>query len=143
MLERRGSGEEFPVALVGEDRAPVGDVGERGEGVAADALELARLGEEAAIDGDGRHEREQRRKEAPRAAAPERGEGDAPRLAVLGEQERGDEKPREHEEEIDAQVAARQRAVGVKEEHPQERRPRSPSSAGRWRIPVRFGETDP
>jgi hypothetical protein len=41
---------------------------------------------------------------------------------MLREQEGGDEKPGQDEEQVDAEVAARERAVGMKKEHAEERR---------------------
>ena len=123
VLEGRGRGEQLPVALVREDGPPVGDVAQGREGVPAERRELVGLGEDARVDRDGRHEGEERRKQTTRAADPERSERDAPRAAVLGEEDRRDQEPREHEEQIDAEVAALQHPTRMEEHDAQHREP--------------------
>ena len=130
MLERRGRGEELPVALVREDRAPVGDVADGGERIGTDPRELDRLRVEPGVERDGRHEREERREQPARATHPEGPERDTSRGRLLAEQQRGDQVAGEDEEEIDPEVAAAQRAPRMEEEHAEQREPAQPVERG-------------
>ena len=57
-------------------------------------------------------------KESPRAPRPEFAERDRPGLLGFGDQDSGDEEPREHEEDVDTEKAAGHAAdVGMKEDH--------------------------
>jgi len=106
VVEWRGCLEERPVVVAREDVVPVGDIEERGEPVAANSCQILRFGEEHRVRRNADQSEHQRLEQAPRAPRPEAGQRDAPRGAVLGEQQRRDQEARENEEEIDAEPAA-------------------------------------
>ena len=114
VLERRRRGELGEVRLVGVDQVPVVDVEQRGdpvtpqpgqvdEAVGTGASEMAVQDE---IQAQGAHHDEERRQEASGPSTPEAGQADAPGAHPLLEQQRGDEEPRQHEEQVDPQVTA-------------------------------------
>ena len=121
MFEWRRSREHFPVALLRHDGAPVRDVRERGDSVAPNAGEFAWRCEKKRVECDGGHQRKERRHQSSRAADPERAQLDPPCRAVFLDEERGDQEPGEHEEQVDAQVPAAQKPVRVKEQHAKDR----------------------
>ena len=104
MLERRRRVEQRPVVLAAEDAAPVRDVADRCERVTTDAGELVGLGEHQAVQRDSDEQPAERGQQATGAAGPEPSERDVPVLAGLGQEQRRDEEPGEHEEEVHAEV---------------------------------------
>jgi rare lipoprotein A len=120
VLERRRRAEQIPVALAREDGAPVREIRERGDAVAADSAELPGLRKDHRVERDGRYEREHRGEEPARAADPEDLQIDAAGRAVLGEEQRRDQEARQHEEQVDAEVPPTQLVV-VEEEHADDR----------------------
>jgi hypothetical protein len=100
---------------------PVGDVADRGQRVAADALELVGRGEDDAVQGDADEHAAQRGEEPAGPAGPEAAEGDLVAGRALGEQEGRDQEAREHEEEVDAEVSTGQ-MTAVEQQHPGHRR---------------------
>ncbi len=76
--ERRLGGELVSVDVTDEDVVPVGDVEERGQPVAADAVEGGRRRHELGICGDGQQHRDQGGEEAPGPACPEPTEARCP-----------------------------------------------------------------
>ncbi len=113
--ERPEVGEEarppelFEVRGVGEDEVPVGEVEERGEGVAAGLVDLVRVGDRR-DDHRHRDQHADRGEEAAGAADPEAGELDLAGAAELAQEQRGDQVAADDEEDVDAEEAARQPA---------------------------------
>ena len=114
----RGRAEEDEVVLVGDDEAPVGDVGHGGEGVAADGGPGAGVGHHQGVERHHEQRHRQRRQQASGPAAVEGQEADGLGAGELGHQQRGDQEPREDEEDVDAQQAPADAAdPGVEGEH--------------------------
>ena len=106
MAEQRGPLELVEVGLLVEDEVPVGDVGERGDRVAAQGVDPVGLDDR----GDDHRHRDQdadRGQQAARAPDPEPPEPDVSAAAVLGEQQRGDQVAADHEEDVDAEEPPR------------------------------------
>ena len=100
------------VRLVREDGMPVRDVEQRREGIAAQPREID-LGSgggasESTVqddeEPDGAENEEEGRQQASGAAGPKGSELDGGGRGPLFEQQRGDQEPREHEEEVDPQI---------------------------------------
>ena len=117
MAQWRGFRPQFEVRGFVEDEAPVRDIGQRGEGIASDGAEPVGGCREPAV---GRHDNEQEqgsREEPFCSTYPEVSERNRPGGVVFGQQERGDEVPREDEEGVDAEeTAAHPRVVEVVED---------------------------
>src|SRR5262249_9120998 len=122
--EERRAAELLEVALVLEDEPPVRDVEDRGKSVTAQ-IDVALAGGERDRETDADHH-EQGRKEPPGPPPPERSECDPTRGIELGEQQRRDQVAADHEEEVDAEEAARKpREPGVVDEDgPDRERPK-------------------
>jgi len=117
VLEQRRSADGFEVRLVLEDEPPVGDVGERGEEVTAEAMTL--VGRQQRDEQRHRHQqRADGRQQATSSTTPE-----APQLQMagpfdVGQQDAGDEETAQHEEDVDTQeTALGPRQVGVIGDH--------------------------
>ncbi len=106
MAQRRRRQVLIEVGNAGEDGPPVGDVGDGGQGVAANPSQLERAGEGGGVEGDAEEHEEERREKAPGAAAPKGDESDASVSSPLGEKEAGNEEAAEDEEGVDAEEAA-------------------------------------
>lgn len=107
MLDGRRLGEEVCVGLAGKNEVPVGDVGQRGEHITTECLQLTGVGhEDAEQHRDARQGRERRRHEPPEAAGPEVAEIDGAPPLVLGDEQRGDQESREGEEGGNAEEPA-------------------------------------
>ena len=106
VAEQRRGLELFEVGLVAEDEVPVGEVEERGERVAAQRVDPVRL-DDRRDDHRHRDEDADRRQQAPRPPQPEPADPDVAAAPVLAEQERGDQVAADHEEDVDAEEAAR------------------------------------
>ncbi len=98
--------ELFEIGLVAIDEMPVGDVEEGGQGVAAQLVDPARL-DDRRDHHRHRDEDADRGQQAPRPTPPELAHLDVPTAAVLAEQKRGDQVAADHEEDVDAEEAAR------------------------------------
>ncbi len=116
VVERRRRGEERPVVVAREHRPPVGHVGDRGEGVHADEVQLLGRGEERGIGRHPEQHHAERREEPPRPSGPEGPEVHVLGRADLREQQAGDEEAGQDEEGVDAQVAAVEVAA-VEQQH--------------------------
>ena len=116
-----GRHEQVPVARLREDGVPVGDVEQRGQPVAADLPELVRVGEHEGEHDDAGQQPGQRGQQPAGPAGPEPAEVDAALLPPLGQQQRADQEAGQHEEQVDAEVAADQE-VGVEQQHAGHRR---------------------
>ena len=88
--EELGPPELFEVRGVGEDEVPVGEVEERGEGVAADLVDLVRVGDRR-DDHRHRDQHADRGQQAAGAAQPEAAELDVAGAAELAQEQRGDQ----------------------------------------------------
>lgn len=91
---------------MGEGGSPVRAVADRGQRVAADLIQLAGIREDQAIEGHGEQDRTERRQQAAGPPRPKASESDRAVPGRFGEEERRDQETREHEKEVDAQVAA-------------------------------------
>ena len=125
VTERRRAGEQVEVRLPGRDEAPVGDVEEPGDAVAAEAARARRSAPRAAAKSAtasstrsraGRRRRARRPQNAPEpdAAARRTGGGVA---APLQHQQRGDQEAAEDEEGVDAEEAAGEPGLVEVEHH--------------------------
>ncbi len=135
--EERGALELVEVGLVAEDEVPVGDVGERGDRVAAQLVDAVGLDDRG---GDHRHrdQHPDRRQQPPRPPQPEAPQPHVPAAAELAQQQRGDQVAADHEEDVDAEEAARHPADGgVVEEHREHRqRPQGVDPREVWKAAV-------
>ena len=121
VAEERGPLEALEVGLVGEDEVPVGEVGERGDRVAAQLVDPVRL-DDRGDDHRHRDEDADRRQQPPRPPHPEAPQPHVAAAAELAQQQRGDQVAADHEEDVDAEEAARQPAdAGVVEEDGEDR----------------------
>ena len=122
VAQRRRLRELVEVGLAGEDEAPVRDVAEGGDRVAADAVELAGSREHSGVHDDADHHEEQRGQQPLRPPHPEPLEIDAPAVRPLGDEQGRDEEAAQDEEGVDAQVPPDRPALtGVVEEHRRDR----------------------
>ena len=120
VAQRRGHGELVEVGLPAEHRPPVRDVADRRQGVAAQLVELLRLGDHDGVDGNAREHEEERGQEASGASGPEGDEADPALRPPLVQKQAGDQKAAEHEEGVDAEeAAARPGHAGVIGQHRQ------------------------
>ena len=106
MLERRRASEQREVVLAGEDLPPVRDVRKRREGITSDRRELFGPRNKGCVDRDEHEHAPERGHQATGAPSPERAEGNRPLIPGLGQQQRRDQEPREHEERVDPEIAA-------------------------------------
>ena len=84
---------------------PVRDVSERRQGVVPDPTQLRGGGDECGVRTDPQHDEEQRGEQPSRSPHPERAEMDASIASPLGEEEAGDQEPRQDEEQVDTEVS--------------------------------------
>ncbi len=98
---------------MGEDGVPVVDVEQRRDGIAAQARQVDEaVGARSSPHGIGDEiqtkradDQEERGQQTARPATPEGGQADATRARPLLEQQGRDEEPRQHEEQVDPEVA--------------------------------------
>ena len=108
--QRRLRPEVIEVALAGNDEAPVGGVAQRRERVAAQRRARRHGGDEGS-PGDHRRQQDRHRRQQPAGpAAPEAQQADPAGLAVLAQQQAGDQEAGKHEEDVDPEQAAGQPA---------------------------------
>lgn len=93
-------GELLEVLIVAQHEAPVHDVRQGREDVAAQVRALRGWRERPPVEGDGADHDEQRRREATHAPSVELTDADPPELTLLGEQQARDEERREDEEDV-------------------------------------------
>ena len=131
VLQRRGLRELREVRLAREDETPVRDVPERGERVAADGVDLARRREQRRVGHDAGHHDEQRGQQPSGSPQPEALQVDAPLPVPLRDQQRRDQEAAQHEEGVDAQVAADHPGLArVVEQHRGDREGTDPVQGG-------------
>ena len=106
--ERRGCAEEVEVGLLRRDEPPVGDVEETGDPVPAESTEFGGRDLEMGENPDGHQHRDQRREQAPGAAAPEGNELDRLGPAPFQDEQRGDQESTQDEERVDAEKPTRE-----------------------------------
>ena len=99
------------VARAGPDLLPVRHVHDRGDDVAAQLAQLVAF-EQRHPDGQRHQHGEQRREEPAGAPDPELPHVDGRRAFLLRDEQQRDEVARDHEEDLDAEVATRQ-PIGV------------------------------
>ena len=104
---RRDFEELLDVRLAGIDEVPVGDVEERRHAVDGDVVRVDLVQEHHRVDADGGEHHEQRGQQPARASNPERSEREAPGAFELVDEQARDQEPAEHEEQVDAEEAAR------------------------------------
>ena len=116
VAQQRRSALRRDVRLVLEDLPPVRRVAERGDDVAAERADLVGQ-EDDREQRDGREHEEQRGQQPAGPAQVELADVHAATVAVLGEQQRGDQVAADREEHVDAEEAARHPGdVGVVEQ---------------------------
>jgi len=110
--ERRGSGHDVGVGRAVEDQLPVGEVPQRPQRVLPEAIELPSSRPGRAVEADTSDQQQQRRSEAPGPTQVEGSQVEAAGRGHLVHDDRCDEEPGQHEEDVDAQEPARQSRGG-------------------------------
>ena len=107
VVERRRRAEDRPVVAAREDRAPVREIADRRERVAADRRELVGFREPAPRTARPRRGRTRARGAGVGPGAPRtHAQCDAAPLMRFGQQQRRDQEARQHEERVDTEEAA-------------------------------------
>jgi len=109
---RRRVDKLLDVGLARRDEMPVGDIGERRQTILRDVFRIDLAAHEERVGAHRGQHQEQRGKQPPRSAPPERRECDAGGSLPLVDEQTGDEETAEDEEQVDAQEPARRDARG-------------------------------
>ena len=118
VLEGRGRRRGVQVVGLGEGEPVIAHVQGAGDPVLLDRLDVERGQPVPGGDRRDHDDEDRRREQAAGPAAVELGEGDAAGLLELAPQQPGDQVARHHEEHVDADEAAPDRAdVGVEQDH--------------------------
>ncbi len=115
--EWREGAETDEVVLARGDEMPVGGVDEGEEGVTAELGGWNASTDPACVRADADQQDEERGEQAAGPATPELDQLDGARAGVLGEQQGGDEVPREDEEHVDAEEPPVDRPESCMEAH--------------------------
>jgi hypothetical protein len=110
VLQHRRTPGRHEVGLLVRDEPPVGDVADGGEQHPVQGGEL--VAPHHRCRGHGGQDERERRQQPPGAAAVEADHVDAPGAPELVDEQPGDEVAADHEEQVDAEEAARQRRRG-------------------------------
>ena len=106
VLQGRGGQELGEVRLVGEDEVPVGVVEERGDGVRPEGARIDVGAAEPVVQGEHEQQDQDGGQEPLGPTGPERPQPDPFGRHPLAGQQAGDQEAGEHEEQVDAEIAA-------------------------------------
>ena len=101
--QRRGLGGQDEVVAAADDEVPVGHVEQGRERVEPEVGELPRGGEHLGVDGHPDQHDQQGGQQPAGPAGPELAQPDGQPLGPLAEQQRGDQEPRQDEEDVDGE----------------------------------------